>query len=357
MILPESFTREWIDQFRKRREFSKINPPVLEKMIHAFALVEALTLTGMKFVFKGGSSLLLLLEQAKRFSVDIDILATYSRKELEEIFDKVIETSHFTKYELDEKRSFKKGVPKAHYFFSYQSGYNKPVNYILLDILFEESPYPEIIEVPIKNPWLKTGEENTFVKTPSIESITGDKLTAFAPTTTGILYNKGKELEMIKQLFDLGNLFDRVSGVKTLKNSFSILAEKEIAYRGLKCSPETVLDDIIETGLLMAQRGKIQAEPEKSRFKELQDGIVQFKNFLITGAFRIDEAIEASAKAAYMAAIIKKRNDEPLERFNNKTMNINDFLIDNRDYNHLNKLKKLPNGALFYWYHTVKMIS
>jgi len=357
MILPESFTREWIDQFRKQREFSKINPPVLEKMIHAFALVEALALEGMGFVFKGGSSLLLLLAQAKRFSVDIDILATYSREELEKFFDKVIENSHFTKYELDEKRSFKEGVPKAHYFFSYQSGYNRSANYILLDILFEESPYPEIIDVPIRNPWLKTDGENTFVKTPSIESIAGDKLTAFAPTTTGILYNKGKELEMIKQLFDLGNLFDRISGFKTLRSSFSILAEKEIAYRGLKCGPEAVLDDIIETGLLMAQRGKIQTEPEKSQFKELQDGIVQFKNFLITGAFRIDEAIEASAKTAYMAAKIKKRNDEPLEFFNNKTMNINDFLIENQKYNYLNKLKKLPNGALFYWFHTIRMIS
>lgn len=116
------------------------------------------------------------------------------------------------------------------------------------------------------------------------------------------------------------------------------------------------MDDIIETGLLIAQRGKILTEPGKSRFRELQDGIIQFKNFLITGTFRIDEAIEAAAKAAYIAAKIKSGNDGPLNAFN-ETMNINDYLIENQNYNHLNKLKKLPNGALFYWYQTVQMMS
>ncbi|MCP5050165.1 MAG: nucleotidyl transferase AbiEii/AbiGii toxin family protein, partial [bacterium] len=72
MILPESFTKEWIERFKQQKEFSRINPPVLEKMIHALALAEALKKAGMSFIFKGGSSLILLLEKERRFSVDID---------------------------------------------------------------------------------------------------------------------------------------------------------------------------------------------------------------------------------------------------------------------------------------------
>jgi predicted nucleotidyltransferase component of viral defense system len=353
MIASESFSKEWIDQFRKQKGFSKVNPPILEKMIHALSLLEMLRLSGMDFILKGGSSLILLLEQPRRFSVDIDILTTHSSEEIEKILDKVIKESHFTRYKLDDHRSFNEGVPKAHYSFSYQSLFNKRSNYILLDILFEKSSYPKVIEVPIETQWLKPDKETIFVKVPSVESITGEKLTAFAPRTTGILYQKGKELEITKQLFDLGDLFDKVTCVKTLRTSFLILVEKEIGYRELNIGWEDVLDDIIETGLLIAQRGKITTEPQKSQFKELQYGIMQFKNYLITGVFRIDEAIEAAAKAAYMAAKIKTRNDESLEIFD-KTRDINDYLIKDQPYNYLNKLKKLPNGALFYWNHALK---
>jgi hypothetical protein len=356
MILSESFSREWINQFRNWKEFSKINPPVLEKMIHALALVQALKLAGMHFTFKGGSSLILLLEKPGRFSIDIDITTTHSIDELERIFDKVIGNSHFTKYELDEDRSYKEGVPKAHYGFSYQSEFNKSANYILLDILFEKTLYPEVIEVPIESRWLKTDKPGIFVSVPSIESITGDKLTAFAPNTTGILYNKGKELEIIKQLFDLGNLFDVIGNFETASTAFSIFSEKEIKYRNLKISQEEVLDDIIETGLLIAHREKNKTEPGKSRFNQLKNGIAQFKNFLISGVFRIDEAIEAAAKAAYMAAKIKTGNNLLPKRLD-KTENKNSLLIENPKYNQLNKLRKLPNGALFYWYHAVDLIS
>jgi hypothetical protein len=81
---------------------------------------------------------------------------------------------------------------------------------------------------------------------------------------------------------------------------------------------------------------------------------MQIKSYLITGVFRIDEAIEAAAKAAFMAAKIKTRNNEPLEIFDKKR-DINDYLIKDQPHNYLNKLKKLPNGALFYWNHALKL--
>ena len=74
MIKPICFEKEWIENFRKQSEFGRINPPVLEKMIHALYLVQNLRKQGLDFVFKGGTSLILLLENANRFSVDIDIV-------------------------------------------------------------------------------------------------------------------------------------------------------------------------------------------------------------------------------------------------------------------------------------------
>jgi len=61
MILAESFKKEWIYSHRVKAGFEKINPVIAEKMIYALALVEGLAGTKLDFVFKGGTSLILLL--------------------------------------------------------------------------------------------------------------------------------------------------------------------------------------------------------------------------------------------------------------------------------------------------------
>ena len=84
MIKTHCFEKEWIDGFKRQKPYSKINPPLLEKMIHALSLLQHLKKQGLPFIFKGGTSLLLLLENARRFSVDIDILTQASRQEVEQ---------------------------------------------------------------------------------------------------------------------------------------------------------------------------------------------------------------------------------------------------------------------------------
>jgi hypothetical protein len=74
-----------------------------------------------------------------------------------------------------------------------------------LDILCDEHSYPELLELPVKTEWLLTDEEPIPVTVPSAESIAGDKLTAFAPTTTGILYGKGKEVEIISCMMSISS--------------------------------------------------------------------------------------------------------------------------------------------------------
>ena len=47
-----------------------------------------------------------------------------------------------------------------------------------------------------------------------LDDILGDKLTAFAPNTTGIPYEKSglsRAMEIIKQLYDIGNLFEQMA--------------------------------------------------------------------------------------------------------------------------------------------------
>ena len=72
MISKQSRTKEWIMGVRKIA--ARKDPILIEKMIMALTLVENLQLSGLDFIFKGGTSLILLLGKPGRFSIDIDIV-------------------------------------------------------------------------------------------------------------------------------------------------------------------------------------------------------------------------------------------------------------------------------------------
>ncbi len=368
MIDIKSLSAEWIAE--KRNKYSK-DPNLMESMIYALYLVEQLQLTGLDFIFKGGTSLILLMEEPKRFSVDIDIIISpkISREELEKYLSKIVKTSAFTRMELDEKRSYNGNIPKAHYKFIFNSNFpnrniegnviSNPEREILLDILFADNHYPTVIERALETEWLLQTDKPVIVKTPDINSITGDKLTAFAPNTTGVPYNMDKEKEIMKQLFDIGCLFHLLTDVEVFKKSFSESAKGEIAYRPERKieSVEQVLKDTIDTALLIAKKDILKTEEEKTQYAEINTGISQFRHFVFHGKFDILEAQVASAKAAYLAAIILTNHKEELKKFN-KEIPLNDYRITNTEYNNLNKrLKYVAEGeALFYWYHTIKLL-
>ncbi|PWJ58304.1 nucleotidyltransferase AbiEii toxin of type IV toxin-antitoxin system [Dyadobacter jejuensis] len=364
MIKEHCFTDEWLEGFKKQKDHKRIDKIILEKMIYALHLLERLKSNGLHFVFKGGTSLVLLLESGNRFSIDIDIISKTDRKELEDILQKVIDSSNFTSVELDEHRSYKPGVPKAHYKFKFDSA-RQGSGTILLDILIEDSIYPDVIEKPVITKWIET-ENETMVTMPSIDSITGDKLTAFAPNTIGIPYFKGKDqqpfsMEICKQLFDLSKLFENIQNMEVVAASFQVFAEHEIFYRKkgtqeAKLTPEMVLQDTIDTCIILAKRDSGN-DDEKAKFKELQKGIIAFgTGFLIAGNFRIDDAIPASARIAYLVAKIKVNDLSPIIYYEGQ--DIKDLMIEDKDWTFLNKLKKQPDkSSFFYWFKTVELLT
>ena len=71
MFSKEMFSAEYIESVHKQ---TGNDPSLIEKMLYAFGLLQAISIVGMPFVFKGGTSLLLLLDHPRRFSTDIDII-------------------------------------------------------------------------------------------------------------------------------------------------------------------------------------------------------------------------------------------------------------------------------------------
>jgi hypothetical protein len=360
MILSSSYSPDWIKE--KRDVYPKSDPTIMEKVIYALSLVEQLQLANLSFTFKGGTSLLLILPEPKRFSIDVDIVTTESREKLEAVLKVICSNGIFTKFELDELRSYKPGIPKAHYVITFFSQFDKKEKAILLDVLFEEHGYPVLVNTPIKNEWIQTDDNLITVPVPSADSILGDKLTAFAPNTTGIRfahrYPDGriveKQMEAMKQLFDIGILYNQIGNLKHFRESFEATVKKEIAYRGKNMEVSTVLHDIVNTSLMIASMGKF-FDP-KGDFKHIHTGLTQLKSFIYGGAFRIDEAVLASAKAAYLAAAFLASYNGDIPRWQEGN-NVTDYTINSTDYNFLNKRKNVPGGALFYWHHTLKLLG
>ncbi|MFD2101424.1 nucleotidyl transferase AbiEii/AbiGii toxin family protein [Flagellimonas iocasae] len=348
MIDTESLTKEWINQ--KAGEY-RSDPILVEKVVWALYLLEQLKKSNLEFLFKGGTALTLLLPEPKRFSIDIDIIVENKPEVLNTIFDALIQSSDFIGYEEDVRKT-KSDIEKAHFKFYYKPVTKAPSDqeYILLDILFEDSHYEGYTEMlPIDSPFLKLKDNPLNVEVPTPEAILGDKLTAFAPNTTGVPYGRGKEVEIIKQLFDVGHLFDMVRDIEVVAAVFNRFAQTELAYRNIMESNDAVLEDIFETAMVIATRGKSGI----GQFQELQKGIQNIKNYIFSENFHLERAMVPAAKAAYLSALIKTEAKE-IHRFSNPE-DIVDWTIDQPDETRLNKLKKTNPEAFFYWWKTLEL--
>jgi len=347
MISSDSRTRKWIDQCRKN-----LDPELAEKMILAFMLTESLKTSGLNFIFKGGTSLSLITGNLNRFSIDVDIVVP-TGSILTPYFKHIINHGVFTRYEEDIRVS---DIPVKHFkfFFVSSSGNEK---HILIDVLFEDNPYPRTVEKLITSPLLQVMGDPITVTCPTLECLQGDKLTAFAPHTTGVQFNKNKELEIIKQLFDVATLFDYViqtdGSLSGVFETHANVAKKELGYRKLRMlTPIDVLKDTFQTSCMIGTYGKLGNMKE---YEEILNGSSKLRAYVYSGSFNLQKTILCAAKVACLAAAGIKRI--PLiQRFDN---NVDPYArsIRNRSYNQLNKVSRVGPEPYFYFCQALDILG
>lgn len=354
MILKEEITAEWLVKVStNNRKADKI---LIEKVIRALLLLEGLVKAKLPFVFKGGTALMLHFNSAKRLSIDIDIILPAEPENLKDILEHVAKEQGFVKKELQHRDQQLK-VKKEHYKFFY-----KPVHktlgeteYVLLDILFEKVNYSQLISIPLASDFVPADSEMCFVNVPGLEDILGDKLTAFAPNTTGIPYFKnegGMGMEIIKQLYDIGNLLELVSDMTVVRKTFNIFAETEIAYRNPRgINTEDVLSDIFQTALCISTRGA----DGKGNFDELKKGMQRITGFIFSESYHIEKVISHASKAAYLSVVLKAGLAE-IVRYKDAAQ-MKEWLIGKPLNTKLNKLKKTNPEAFYYWYRAYEILS
>jgi len=349
MITAHSHTGDWIFPLKVKLG-KKADAKLIEKVIRALTFLEQLKINGLDFIFKGGTALLLATAVPRRFSIDIDIITEQSEAEITAILQKIVADGHFIRWEDDNTRKHTPDAPIGHFKVFYDSVVDGREEPILLDLLYTPNPYPQLMAMPITHDWLDTAGTVTTVNMPTFAAILGDKLTAFAPKTTGILYTKDRPVEIVKQLYDIAFLLDNITTLDIVRASYNEVVQEEIGFRRLAITAADVMNDTQEACYTLSERNEKSAE-----FQHLFTGIRNFANFTIA-PFRIEEAIVAAAKVAYLIELLKDDTATIIERYTDAGA-IRDWMIENQEYNKINKLKKTNPEAFYYWYKALGLYN
>lgn len=345
MISKESYEEKHI---RNIQEKTHRDPNLIERVIYAFGLLEALVKVDLPFIFKGGTCLMLLLDKPHRFSTDIDIVVD-PKINIDEYIIKISKIFPFAKQEED-IREEKKGIVKRHFKFIYESPINKKSLNILLDVLFEKNYYQTTVEKNINMDMLICDEKILKVTIPTVDCLLADKLTAFAPHTIGIPIGKNKDMEVMKQMYDIITLIDVFEDINKVRSTYEIICKTEIEYRGINTTIQNCLIDTFEASLCIASRGKIGLEDYKYYLK----GINELHDHIFIENYSAEIAAVRAPKIMYMCMCLlnKKeyeKNKEPDMYISKKIQNI--------ELKYLSYLRKVDSLAYAYVIMTDELYS
>ncbi|GHU61979.1 hypothetical protein AGMMS49983_02640 [Clostridia bacterium] len=355
MINKKSFTKEWLLEVNNALGWNRTEAQLknLEKAVSALYLLEQLRSADIDFIFKGGTSLMLLFDKIYRLSVDVDILMERKFEDIGKTFDSLCVSSElFTRWEKQERDNLMSEYTDHYQFFYTPFTGDLNESYILLDIYYAHSPYTRTIEKEITSAVLYTSGANIRVTMPDAEGLLADKLTAFAPKTIGVPLTadppkRPKRVEAIKQMYDVGNLFDHSSDISAIRQTYTVVCDKEIANRGLNITYEDVLDDTARFTLIIGHGGNIEQEEYDSFVKGYKD----FSKFVANLSFEENDAVLAAAKIAYLILLLKLGDAEIEKYVDDIDMSKWELDGDFGEYKYSNP------EAFFYWYKSLSKLS
>lgn len=349
MILKESYSIDHIHRMKER--YPSLDIQLIERTIFALGLLESLVKVEMPFIFKGGTALMLLLDRPYRLSTDIDIIVKPDC-DVDEYLRRASLIYPFLRNE-EHIRVGKNDIIKKHYKYYYMSPTSEKEIPILLDILFEHHGYEELTKKEIKNEFLLTSEDNYQVLLPTIESILGDKLTAFAPHTTGIEYeyvnDKGtrieKTLEVIKQFLDVSQLIVEVKNPVLVRSTYNNVVSSEIKYRGIDVSTEDCLKDTFKATLSIVSRGNLYKED----YPYLITGIRKIQNHVFGFSVNGEVAYMFAAPVLlFVAKMINQVYDVPIT---------SQPPFTEKNYRAINQIRKLDQNAFDVIATSIRMVD
>lgn len=301
MLTHENFTTEHIAELREK---THADPSIIERTVFAFGLLEAICRVEMPFIFKGGTSLLVLLDKPKRLSTDIDLIVDKNTN-VDEYIIKAGKIFPFIRVEENERKG-KNNIEKRHFRFFFISPRTGEEINILLDVVFEDNPYLKVEKHPIHSSLIISEGNDLLVTVPDKNCILGDKLTAFAPHTTGISFGIHKEMEIIKQMFDCWALIQEMDDYNMVAKVYKKVSQIELDYRGLDKSFTDCLKDAIASCICIIGRGSVN----QKEYRFFSKGINAIQGHIITDRINGENAGFYASEVMYLATCILTNQTE-----------------------------------------------
>lgn len=255
-----------------------------ELVVHCLELVSQLSSRELDYRFKGGNSMLLLLEDPQRFSIDVDIVTTVSKEEMIALVNSIAaDCDLFTRAESRAPRT-KPWLPMISFKLFFDSVYGGEDHNVMLDVVLEPPPYPGVRKRVRCGDLYQSDQE---VELPSISGLIGDKLLTLGPDTLGIPTGKGKEAHRLKHVFDVAALSRHEHDVAAVKHSVVGCMEQENRIQQTTWSWQPVAEDtrkFLAGPLENDTPPALSSLEEGSYFYEIVKGFEGFRQHL----FRID---------------------------------------------------------------------
>jgi hypothetical protein len=362
MFSPDTFQQDKLKQLAKT--MNGCDPELLEKALYALTLLAHLQEAKIPLIFHGGTSLLLHFPEPFRLSVDVDIISPIKEEEWYDEWLSAAVKPPFIKFKED-VRGPTRLPQRRHFKFFYASSLGVRTRadpYILLDIVFE----PEIAHFQLESKVISTGfapaMREVFVQIPKIDSLLGDKLTAFAPFTTGVSFKKSDKdkenaLQVVKQLFDIGVLFEKAVNGNEIANTYSRVQCQQSSYRGGVFSIEETLEDTINACLFTTN---LQSS-STSKYCPLKKGFHGLSGHLVRKVSEKDFRLFA-ARVAVLAAHIKTKTPIMLEKLRyqgteEQIVAIKRFSFNNTKWTWINKLRQIDPETYHHWMTTHSLLQ
>jgi hypothetical protein len=264
------FTKENIE--RHRFNASSV---LAEQAVHCLELVAELASCGLSFQFKGGNSLLLILGEPKRFSIDVDVASDKPREEIEAALDQIVaKFGVFTKWERRQHKT-KPWLPLSSYHLYYNSVFDDaPADAnIMFDVQMRRSPYKTEFKEVCCGGLYKSSAKTEL---PLTSSIAADKLLTLGPSTLGIPVGRGKEAQRLKHVYDVSRVSATLPDVSDMREVFRLCLQQE---NDLQETTHSVMDIVKDTLSFLFTTARHTAMPESSDIPVLSENIKGLKPF------------------------------------------------------------------------------
>ncbi len=355
------YTPAWSED--QSRQLGRCDPGLLEKCVYALTLLGHLADSGLPFLFKGGTSLLLHLRDIRRLSIDIDIVSPATDAELERVVSSIGETAPFMGAEENTRSATNTRDPlprRRHFKFWFRTERAMGGRAcVLLDVVQESHCPHEQVTRPIRTSFLHPDREIT-VTLPTVESLLGDKLTAFAPTTTGVRLRRkdgteGEVMQVAKQLFDVGTLFEHATDFAQMARVYDGVQAQEAGYRGHTHTREATLADTLNACLGITGTKKAH----QAVFADtalILDGFRKLGGHLTLPRFGDEDRRTLAARAAVLAAHLRtgRTLDFATARYTGSDAQIallRAATLKGHEHAWLDGLKAVNAEAYHYWLH------